>query len=394
MRRSRHYRRYYFFRFDGRNQPDFPQEPGIVIKRLLFVVLLLTAIFGGIFYWKAYSGGQMAAMMSQPPPPAVVASAEVTVERWEPYLAAVGSVVATQNLYITTEVEGQVAKILFESGQSVAEGAVILQLDDSVDRAGLEGLVATGKLAKLQFERNAKLVKERSVSQSEYDRLLAEVDIAEAAIDSKRALLEKKSIRAPFAGTLGISDVHRGQYLSPGDRIVSLQSLDPVYVDYSMPERHFDSIHLGQKVLITVQAYPGRVFAGAVSAIAPGIDANTRTLRARATLENPEELLRHGMFAEVRTLLPSRDDILTLPRTAITYNPYGESVFVITSGAAGSKVQRRQVKTGEARDGRVEVVSGLEAGEVVVSAGQVKLRNDQQVNIDNSVNLDGGIEGG
>jgi membrane fusion protein (multidrug efflux system) len=292
-------------RRDGRDQTNFPQESGKVFKRLLFVVVLLTAIFGGIFYWKAYSGGQMAAMMSQPPPPAVVASAEVAVERWEPYLAAVGSVVATQNLYITTEVEGQVAKILFDSGQSVAEGAPLLQLDDSVDKAELEGLVASGKLARLQFERNAKLVKERSVSQSDYDRSQSEVEVAEAAIDSKRALLEKKSIRAPFAGMLGISDVHRGQYLSPGDRIVSLQSLDPVYVDYSLPERHFDSIHLGQKVLITVQAYPGRVFEGAVSAIAPGIDANTRTLRARATLANPERLLRHGMFAEVRTVMPA-----------------------------------------------------------------------------------------
>lgn len=365
-----------------------------MIKRLFIVFVLLAVMFGGIFGWKFYSGGIMAAKMSQPPPPVTVASADVVVETWEPYLAAVGSVVATQNVYITTEVAGQVKEILFESGKGVEAGDVILRLDDSVDRAELDGLIAQGKLARLQFDRNAKLVKERSVSQSEYDRSRAELDIAEATIESKRALIGKKSIRVPFGGRLGISDVNLGQYLTPGARIVSLQALDPVYVDYTMPERHFDRIRPGLRVLVSVQAYPGKVFEGTISAINPGIDPGTRTLRARATLSNPEHLLRHGMFTEVKTALPARENILTLPRTAITYNPYGESVFIISADAGASLVQRRQVKTGEVRNGRVEIVEGLKAGDVVVSAGQVKLRNKQKVTVDNSVTLDGRTHGG
>lgn len=365
-----------------------------MIKRLVMVIVVLALMFGGIFGWKHYMAGKNAALMSQPPPPATVASTEVTLESWEPYLTAVGSVVATQNVYITTEVAGQIQKILFESGQAVEKGDLILQLDDSVAKAELTGLIARGELAKLQFDRNARLIKDRSVSQSEYDRLQAELDIAEATLDARRAVVAKKSIRAPFGGRLGIRDVNLGQYLSPGVRIVSLQSLDPVYVDYALPERHFDLVRTGQKVLVNVQAYPGRVFDGRVTAIEPGIDPGTRTLRARATLENPGHLLRHGMFTEVRTALPMRKNILTLPRTALTYNPYGESVFLITTENGGSQVKRQQVKSGKVRNGRVEIIEGLNAGDSVVSAGHQKLRNGQQVEIDNSVQLDGRIHGG
>jgi membrane fusion protein (multidrug efflux system) len=366
----------------------------MVMKRLILMTVVLAVIFGGIFGWKYHLAGKSAAMMSRPPPPATVASAEVMLESWEPYLAAVGSVVATQYVFITTEVAGQVEKILFESGQSVTAGDVVLQLDDSVDKAELNGLIAQGKLAKLQFDRNAKLIKDRSVSQSEYDRLRSELDIAEATIASKRAVIGKKSIRAPFSGRLGIRDVNIGQYLTPGIHVLSLQALDPVYVDYSLPERHFYRVKIGQKVLVQVQAHPGKMFEGEVTAIDPGVDPGTRTLRARATLDNPQQLLRHGMFTEVKTALPVRDNILTLPRTAITYKPYGASVFLITKENGSSKVQRKPVKTGEVRDGRVEIIEGLNSGDVVVSAGQVKVRNGQQVNIDNSVKLNGRIEGG
>jgi membrane fusion protein (multidrug efflux system) len=365
-----------------------------VVKRLIFVVLLLVVIFGGIFGWKYFIGQRMAAMMSAPPPPATIASAEVKVQRWQPYLRAVGSVNATQGIFVTTEVAGQVREIRAESGQMVEARDLLLQLDDSVDQADLKGLLAQRELARLQFERARKLVKERSVSQSEYDESRANLDSAEAAVASRRAQIEKKQIRAPFSGQLGIADINLGEYLSPGAAIYPLQSLDPVYVDYALPERHFDAVHVGQRVLVEVQAYPGRTFEGTISAIDPGIDVGTRSIRLRATLSNPGQLLRPGMFTEVRTVLPARDDILTLPRTAIIYNPYGESVFVIMERDGGQVVQRRPVKTGEVRDGRVEIIEGLKAGEQVVSAGQNKLRNDQPVKIDNSVELDGRIGDG
>jgi membrane fusion protein (multidrug efflux system) len=365
-----------------------------VIKRLILVILLLIVMFGGIFGWKYFAGQKMAAMMAAPPPPATIASAEVQVESWQPFLYSVGSVVATQGVFVTTEVPGQVEKILFESGHQVAAGDVILQLDDSVDEADLEGLIAQLNLARLQFERARKLLKDRSVSQSEYDQSRAQLDSAEATVASKRALIAKKKIRAPFGGQLGIREVDVGEYLSPGARIVPLQALDPVYVDYTLPERHFDQLAVGQGVRVEVQAYPGRVSEGVISAINPGIDPGTRSVRLRATLENPEQLLRPGMFAEVRTVLPVRDDILTLPRTAVTYNPYGESVFVIVEQDGQQVVQNRRIKTGEVRAGRVEIIDGLQAGELVVSAGQVKLRNGQPVTIDNSVTLDGKAGGG
>jgi membrane fusion protein (multidrug efflux system) len=365
-----------------------------MIIRFILVILLLTVIFGGIFGWKYYSGQKMGAMMAKPPPPATVASAQVKRETWRPYLRSVGSVVATQGISVTTEVPGQVESILVESGQYVEAGALLLQLDDSVDRADMEGLIAQRKLAELQFERARKLLKDRSVSESEYDQLRAQLDSAEAAVASKRAVIDKKKIRAPFSGHLGIVDINLGEYLSPGSEIVPLQALDPIYVDYTLPERHFDDVTTGQAVIVEVQAYPGRSFEGAITAINPGIDPGTRSVRLRATFDNPDDLLRPGMFTEVRTVMPARDDILTLPRTAITYNPYGESVFVIVDQEGGQIVQSRPVKTGQVREGRVEIIEGLQAGDQVVSAGQVKLRNGQAVIIDNSVQLDRKVSGG
>ncbi len=358
-------------------------------KRLILAILLLIVIFGGIFGWKYYSGIKMMVMMSQPPPPAVITSAEVRTESWQPYLHAVGSVTPTQGIFVTTEVAGQVHEILAESGQRVKAGDVLLRLDDSVDKADFEGLVAQRTLARLQFERARKLLRDKSVSRSDYDASRANLDSAEAAVAAKRALINKKTIRAPFSGQLGIADINLGQYLSPGDAIVPLQSLDPVYVDYTLPERHLPQVHVGQSVIIEVQAWPGHHFEGKISAINPGVDTGTRTLRLRATLDNPEQLLRPGMFADVSTVLPLRENILTLPRTAVTYNPYGESVFVIQKNDTGLTVQNRPVKTGEVRAGRVEITEGLKAGEMVVSAGHNKLRNGQPVTIDNSVQLDG-----
>ncbi len=363
-------------------------------KRLILVILLLLVIFGGIFGWKYYSGMKMAEMMSQPPPPAVVASAEVSVESWQPYLHAVGSVKPTQGIFVTTEVAGLVHEILAESGQVVKTGDLLLRLDDSVDKADMDGLVAQRTLAKLQFERARKLLRDKSISQSDYDASRASLDSAEAAVAAKRALIDKKSIHAPFDGQLGIADINLGQYLSPGDAIAPLQSLDPVYVDYSLPERHLPQVHVGQAVTVDVQAWTDRHFEGSITAINPGVDTGTRTLRLRATLDNPEHLLRPGMFAEVRTVLPLRNNILTLPRTAVTYNPYGETVFVIRKSDAGLSVQNRPVKTGEVREGRVEIIEGLKAGDLVVSAGHNKLRNGQPVTIDNSVQLDGQVDGG
>jgi len=357
-------------------------------KRMLLVLLSLGLVLGAMFGWKYYLGQKMAMLASMPPPPATVAAADVQAETWQPHLAAVGSLVATQGILVTTEVAGKVSAIRFESGQQVEAGTVLLEIDDSVEQAELAGIVAERRLAEQQFKRREDLLDSKTISRSDVDEARLRMENAAAQLAAKQAVIAKKRITAPFGGWLGIRRVDLGEYIQPGTTIVPLEALVPIYVDYALPERHLDRISVGQAVEIEVQAFPGEVFKGHIAAVNPGIDPGTRSLQVRAVLENPQARLRPGMFAEVRTVLPQRPAVLTLPQTAITYNPYGDSVFVILEGESGSSVQRRQIETGGVRNGRVEIVSGLQAGERVVAAGQVKLRNDQAVVVDNSIVLD------
>ena len=359
-----------------------------MIKRMVIVLLLLALVLGAMFGWKFIQMQKMAAMASMPPPPASVATAEVQTEQWQPYLSAVGSLVASRGILVTTEVAGKVSEIHFESGQQVEAGTLLLQLDSSVDRAELKGIVAERRLAEQQYKRREELLDSKTISRSDVDEARLRVDNAKAQVATRQAIIGKMDITAPFAGWLGIRQVDLGEYLQPGAAIVPLEALDPIYVDFALPERNIDQVSAGQSIEIAVQAFPDEVFTGQISAMNPGIDPGTRSLRIRATLENSQAQLRPGMFAEVRTVLPLRPAVLTLPQTAITYNPYGDSVFVIQESEVGTSVQRRQVETGAVRNGRVEIVSGLETGEDVVIAGQVKLRNDQPVVIDNSLVLE------
>jgi len=364
-----------------------------LLVRLIVVLILLGLVFGGIFYWKQQQQQQMAAQMSQPRPPATVAVTEVRTERWQPRLKAVGSVTATQGISVTNEVSGMVREILFVSGQKARAGQILVRLDDSVDEADLRGLQAERNLASIKFNRLAKLLKDRSVSQSDYDEARAELDSAEAKVAAKRAFIEKKAIRAPFDGMLGIRSVDIGDYLAPGSQLAPLQALAPVYVDFSLPERHVAQLRTGQTVEIRVTARPDRVFQGEITAINPGIDEATRSIQVQATLANRERLLRPGMFAEVDVLLPQRDEVITVPNVAITYTPYGDSVFLAVEKDGQLHAERRQVTTGLVQAGRAEVLDGLQPGDQVVLAGQVKLRTGQPVQIDNEVIPTGGKMG-
>jgi len=357
-------------------------------KRMLLVLLALGLVFGGIFGWKYYQAKKMAMLASMPPPPATVAAADVQTETWQPYLTAVGSLVAIQGILVTTEVAGNVSAIHFESGQQVEAGTLLLEIEDSVEQAELEGLVAERRLADLQYKRREGLLKSKTISHSDVDEARLRLENATAQLAARKAVIAKKHITAPFSGWLGIRQVDPGEYLQPGTAIVPLEALAPIHVDFALPERHLDQISIGQAVEIEVHAFPGEIFTGRIAALNPGIDPGTRSLQIRATLENREARLRPGMFAEVRTVLPQRASVLTLPQTAITYNPYGDSVFVIQDGDSGPNVQRRQIKTGTVRNGRVEIVEGLQAGERVVTTGQVKLRNDMAVVIDSSIALE------
>ena len=362
-----------------------------MIKRLILVIVLLALVFGGIAGYKYMQMQQMAAQMSQPQPPATVAGTEAQTERWQPSLDAVGSLAAVNGIGVTTEAAGIVSDLQFESGQQVDKGTVLVRLDDEVDRAALETLRANAQLAQVQFKRAADLLPQKAVSQSAYDEAKAGLDAARAEVAKQEAVIRRKTIRAPFSGVLGIRQVDIGQYLEPGQEIVSLQALHPIYVDYTIPERHLQALSEGQTVRVQLDALPDQAYTGQIVAIEPGVDRGTRSVRVRAQLPNPDGRLRPGMFAEVHTYQAGERQVLTVPRTAVSFNTYGDFVYVIAEGEGGELVaKRRQVTTGETKQGRVAVTEGLEAGERIVEAGLVKLRDGQPVQIDNDVQLQHG----
>lgn len=357
-------------------------------KRLLIVIVLLLVLLGGIFGVKQMQWFKGQAPMARSFPPATIASAEVLQEDWVPTLRSVGSLDAINGIIVTTEVSGIIKEIIFTSGEHAEQGTILIRLDDAVDRAALDALRAQRRLAEIKFNRSKDLLKKQVTSKSEYDEAQALYDAAVARVAEQEAVISKKVIRAPFSGLLGISEVDIGQFLEPGDHIVSLQTLDPIHVDYTLPERYLHQVAVGQDVQISVEAMPGEIFRGKVSAIDADVNRATRTLKIRATLPNSEQRLRPGMFAEVLTLQADSQQVLTIPRTAVSYHTYGNFVYVIAKQQDGSlRVKRHQVVTGESRAGRVAILQGLEAGDQIVRAGLVKLREGMPVKIDNSVKL-------
>jgi membrane fusion protein (multidrug efflux system) len=363
-----------------------------VIRPLIIVVTALAVVFGSIFGWKAYQSWQTQQARASAKPPAVtVSSGEVAQERWEVRVDSVGGLRAIQGVDVSPEVPGSVAAISFQSGHQVERGALLVQLDASAEKAELRAVAAQLELARLDYERARGLQERTALSQAQLDRAKSVMDSLAAEAEEQQALIARKSIRAPFSGELGIRQVNVGDYLSPGAEIVTLQKLDPIYVDFTVPERHLRTLAVDQVIEIEVAAYPGETFAGRVTAISPRVEEKTRNVILQGTLVNVGLQLRPGMFARVSVLVGAVDEVLTLPRSAISFYPYGESVFLVLTRDDDLVVERRQVTTGRIRAGRVEVVSGLAIGEKVVSAGQLKLRNGQRIRIDNSVQLPTGL---
>ena len=349
-------------------------------KRLVLMLLIAAGIFGGLGYAKYQQIMAMKAKFSVPPPPTPVAIATVTREKRIRTIPGNGSLSAVQDIFVTNEVPGIVSALSFQSGRAVAAGETLVQLDASVDEATLEGLVADLELARLQRARAEKLVKRHTISQADYDEILARETQTRAAVAAQRALIAKKTIRAPFAGTLGIRRVDLGDYLAAGSPIVPLQTLDPVYLDSAIPEKYIGALRPGQTVRVRVQAYGAEVFEGRLTAVEPGADPTTRMVRVRAEMPNADHRLRPGMFVEVELVEENSQSVLELPDTAITYSPYGNSVFLLVTDKDGAlSVERRQVETRAPREGRVVIVKGLAEGDQVVATGQNKLRNGVKV---------------
>lgn len=352
-----------------------------MLLRVLLMLVLVASLAGGLAYAKWRQMEAMQARFAVPQPPTQVAVATVEQIAWQRRIRGTGSLTAVQDVFVTNEVPGIVTALHFDSGQRVAQGAPLMNLDAAVDAAVLAGLVAERRLAELQFERAATLVKDRTLSRSQYDEAAARRARVAADVVAQQAQIAKKTVRAPFAGTLGIRRVDLGEYLAAGSPIVSLQTLSPIYLDSAIPERYLPKLVPGQTVALRVQAWGDERFSGRLVAIEPGVDPATRMVRVRAEFPNADERLRPGMFAEVEAIENTQQHVLVVPATAITYTPYGNSAFVVTPGKDGMTVERRQVETGETRDGKVAVLGGLAAGDQVVAVGQNRLRNGMRVEI-------------
>jgi membrane fusion protein (multidrug efflux system) len=355
----------------------------------LLAVVVLVAILGGI---KGLQIDRMIAHGKQlVPPPEVVTTAVAGLQTWESVLTAVGSLTAVQGVTVTAELAGKVAQIDFKPGSLVKAGDLLVKQDTSSEEAQLRAAEATVALAKLNLERLGKLLSERTISQSQFDNAEASYKQASAQADAIRTLIAKKSIRAPFAGRLGIRLINLGQFLTEGQPIVSLQSLDPIFVDFALPQQQLPLVQPGLRVRLATDALPGQTMEGKITAINPQVDAATRNIRLQATVANPQEHLRPGMFVNVGVVLPAQQAVLAIPATAVLYAPYSDSVFVVEdrpaekTGAPGKVVRQQFAQLGEKRGDFIAVVSGLQAGDAVVSTGVFKLRNGQAVVVDNAL---------
>jgi membrane fusion protein (multidrug efflux system) len=357
-----------------------------MIRKVLiavFVVLLVVGTLAGVKTLQIRT--LMAAGKSYASPPESVSSVLAREEKWQGTITAIGSVTAVQGVTVTPELAGIIHEIAFESGAVVAKDALLVRLDTSTEEAQLHALEAQEELARLTLARERSLRSQNMVPQSELETAEATLKQTQGMADATRAIIQKKTIRAPFAGRLGIRLVNLGQYLDTGKPIVSLQSLTPIYADFSLPQQELARLQTGMRVRVTTDAYPERQFEGKLTAINPDLDPQTRSVGLQATFENAEQLLRPGMFARVEVLLPEERAVLVVPATSVLSAPYGDSVYVIESkpgkdsGKAELVVRQQFIRTGSARGDFVSVETGLKPGERIVSAGIFKLRNGMSV---------------
>jgi membrane fusion protein (multidrug efflux system) len=357
-----------------------------MIRKILMAVFVVLLIVGALAGVKTLQIRKlMADGKKYAAPPESVSSAVAREEKWQGTITAIGSVTAVQGVTVTPELAGIIREIAFESGAVVAKDALLVKLDTSTEEAQLRALEAQAELARLTLARERTLRSDNMVPQSELETAEATLKQTQGMADATRAIIQKKTILAPFAGRLGIRLVNLGQYLDTGKPIVSLQSLTPIYADFSLPQQELARLQTGMRVRVTTDTYPGRQFEGTLSAINPDLDAQTRSVGLQATFGNAEQLLRPGMFARVEVLLPEEQPVLVIPATAVLSAPYGDSVYVIESkmgkdsGKPELAVRQQFIRTGRAQGDFVSVESGLKPGERIVSAGIFKLRNGMSV---------------
>ena len=379
---------------DVKTASPLPSEPGAPRKRRLWrpmlimiaVVLVIVAIIAGVKFV------QISALIAQskaPLPASVVTAMHVPYAEWQPGVTAVGSIKAVRGVDVTTEVGGIVRSIGFKPGQQVADQALLVQLNADSDIAQLHSLEATADLAVIVLKRDKAQLAVNAVSQAQVDTDSADLKAKLAAAEQQRALVAKKSIRAPFAGRIGITAVNPGQYLNPGDKIATLQTFDPIYIDFTVPQTQLEQIAIGQKVAVTADGLADQTFSGRVSTIDTQFDPTTRNVTVEATVANPQQSLVPGMFARAIVDSGKPQRYLTVAQSSVTYNPYGTTVFIATpskndKGEEVLTAQQSFIKTGPTRGDQVAILEGVKEGDLLITSGQMKLKNGSPVQIDNS----------
>jgi membrane fusion protein, multidrug efflux system len=356
---------------------------GVAVGGIAALIVLLVGI-KGLQIFKMVSG-------KMPMPVETVTSAVVKEEDWAPIFSSVGSVSAVQGAVVAAELSGTVSEVLFENGGVAKKGDVLVRLDTSSEDAQLKTAVADLELARRDLERNRDLASRKVISKAELDAAESKFKQREGTVDNMRAMITKKEVRAPFDGQIGIRQVNVGQTINPGQQVVSLQALEPVFVDFALPQQRLAQLTTGLEVHVRIDAPAGKEFVGKVTAINSAVDVVTRNVSVQATLDNHEHTLRPGMFAKVEVVLPEKHRSLVIPGTAVSYAPYGDSVFVIEkkkdekTGKESQAIRQQFVRVGEARGDFVSITQGLKAGETVVGTGVFKLRNGMAVTINNDL---------
>jgi membrane fusion protein (multidrug efflux system) len=387
------------------------------LKRMLVMIVCVLLLVAALVGFKVMSIMKMMAGM-KPPPPAVVTTAKAAFQEWQPSLSAVGTLRAVRGADLALDVAGLVTSVNIKSGDDVKQGQVLLQLRDSEDVAQLHQLEAAASLAEVTFNRARQQLAVKAISQADYDAAAADLKGKQAAVQQQQVNVSKKTLRAPFAGRAGNVTANPGMYMNSGTTIVTVQELDPLYVDFMLPQRELGSLHVGQKVSLSLDAFPDKHFEGELNAISPKVDADTRNIEVEAKVGNADHALMPGMFANVSLETGGSKRYLTLPQTAVVFNPYGETVFVVrkkaefdrlqaadaaknadakSQAAAPAKapnappiaadalvVQQTFVTTNGTRGDQIAITGGLSEGDEVVTSGQLKLKNGAQVTIDNS----------
>jgi len=362
-----------------------------MLKRMILMLSVMAAIIAGLGFvkFKQIQTAMAEGAAFQPPPEAVTTTI-AAVDDWPRTQSAIGTTAPVQGVTVSADLPGIVDRILFESGRSVRDGDVLVELDTRQEKAQLAAAEAQRDLAQLNFKRMENLVEDGAISRADYDRAAAEQKQTEARVGEIRATIARKVIHAPFSGVLGIRQVHLGQYLSAGDPVVPLQSLDPIYVNFGVPQQEAGQLKVGRRVRLSADSLADVMLTGRVTALDSVVDATTRNVTVQATFANPNGKLRPGMFVQVEATAGSNQSIIALPASAISYAPYGDSVFVVAdmkdqAGKPYRGVRQQFVKVGPARGDQIAVISGVKAGEEVVTSGVFKLRNGAAVQVNNKV---------